>query len=361
LIGGLGVLALIALGLVLRPSTAPRANAGGEADERPLVSVAAPGVQAVDTVVSFTGTLAATHDLPLGFDGESGRIAAVFVDIGAVVKRGQALARLDTSVMRPQLERIQASLAEAQAEADLARAEWRRAEGVEASGALSAEQIERRRSTVATAEAKVNVAAAQLAEMRARVARTELRAPADGVILTRNAEVGQIVTSGGEPLFRLAEGGAIELRGRVAEQDLPALAVGQPARVRLTGIDHEFRGRVRLLGAVIDPDTRLGEARIALDPDPRLRPGAFARAEVAVSNAERPVIAQTAVLSDERGNYVLIAGPDDKVVRRNVKVADTTNRGVVIAEGLSGSERVITTAGAFLREGESIRVATPSG
>ena len=83
-------------------------------------------------------------------------------------------------------------------------------------------------------------------------------APADGTILTRNIEIGQTANAGGEPLFRLAQGGEVELRGQVAEQDLPLLKLGQAASVHLTGVAQAFHGTVRLLGAVIDPQTRLG-------------------------------------------------------------------------------------------------------
>jgi multidrug efflux pump subunit AcrA (membrane-fusion protein) len=115
-----------------------------------------------------------------------------------------------------------------------------------------------------------------------------------------------------------------------------------------------------LLAAIIDPTTRLGEVRIALKPDPALRPGAFARGEITVGSERRPVVPQTAVLSDSKGVYVVIVGPDGRVARRSVRVSRTAARGVVIAEGLAGDERVVTTAGAFLREGEQVTVAKPA-
>ena len=187
-----------------------------------------------------------------------------------------------------------------------------------------------RRSAGVTAAAKVKVAAAQLAEAQARLARAEVRAPADGIILTRNIEVGQTVTAGGDPLFRLAEGGEVELRGQVAEQDLPLLKVGQTVKVRLTGTTLVYDGKVRLLPAVIDPQTRLGMARVELKSDPNLRPGAFARAEVTVSNAERAVLPQTAVLNDDKGSYVLIVNAQNKVERRSVHVSGIIQNGVTI-------------------------------
>jgi RND family efflux transporter MFP subunit len=249
---------------------------------------------------------------------------------------------------------LEASLEQARAEAELADAEYRRAQAVGASGALSAEETQRRKSAGLTAAAKVKVAAAQLAEAQARLARAAVRAPSDGIILTRNVEVGQTATPGGEALFRLSERGEVELRGQVAEQDLPLLKVGQSVNVRLTGTTRVYEGHIRLLSAVIDPQTRLGMARVALTPDVNLRPGAFARADVTVSNADRAVLPQTAVLTDDKGSYVLIVNAQHKIERRAVRVSGMVQNGVTIAEGINGKEQVVATAGAFLQEGEQV-------
>ena len=132
--------------------------------------------------------------------------------------------------------------------------------------------------------------------------------------------------------------------------------------VRLTGTSKVYEGRIRLLGAVIDPATRLGTVRVSLTPDPNLRPGAFARAQVTVSNAERAVLPQTAVLTDEKGSYVLIVNAQNKVERRAVRVSGIVEDGVSIAEGVVAKEQVVATAGAFLQEGELVKpVVAPAG
>jgi RND family efflux transporter MFP subunit len=287
-------------------------------------------------------------------------VAAVYVEAGDHVKRGQLLARIDTALLAPQVANLQAALDLARAESELAAAEYQRAVAVGKSGALSTEETERRRSSSVTAAAKVKVAAAQLAEAQARLARAEVRAPADGVILTRTVEVGQTVSPAGSPLFRMAEGDEVELRGDVAETDLPLLKEGQAVDVRLTGNDKAYPGRVRLLGAVIDPQTRLGMIRVSLAPDPNLRPGAFARAEVTVSNAQRIVLPQTAVLTDDKGTYVLVVNSSDKIERRPVHVSGMVENGVTIADGVTSADRVVATAGAFLQVGETVKPVAPA-
>ena len=326
----------------------------------PLVSVTSPGVTTVTSTVTFTGTVSARYDMPIGIEGDAGRIVAVYVEAGDHVKRGQLLAKIDESVWQPQVNRLAASLEQAKAQAALSAAEYRRAAAVESAGALSAEEIEKRRALSVTDAANVKVAEAMLAEAQARLARTRVVAPTDGIVLTRRAEVGQTASPGGDPLFRLASGGEIEMRGQVAEQDLSVLTVGQPASIYLVGSTKPYEGRVRLLGAVIDPQTRLGDIRIALKPDPALRPGAFARGAVSVSKADRPVLPQTAVMSDSKGPYVYVVGNSDKVERRDVQVGGTISAGIIITGGLTGQERIITTAAGFLREGEQVVVAKPA-
>jgi HlyD family secretion protein len=323
----------------------------------PLVSVMSPGVTAVTSDVTFTGAISARYDMPIGIDGDAGRIVAIYVEAGDRVKKGQVLAKLDDSILIPQVNRLAASLEQARAQAALSAAEYRRAQAVAPAGALSAEDVEKRRATAVTDEASVKVAAAQLAEYEARLNRTRVVAPVEGTVLVRKAEVGQIASSGGEALFRVASNGEVEMRGQIAEQDLAVLKVGQPASIHITGLARPFEGRVRLLGAIIDPNTRLGEIRIALKPDPALRPGAFARGSVIVDKAERPVLPQTAVMSDNRGAYVYVINDKNHVERRAVRVSGTIDRGVIVAEGLTGNERVVTTAGGFLRDGEAVTIA----
>ena len=352
------LLALLAVALAIVFGRAGGSTGPPAAEAAPLVSVRAPGLSAVTTRVTFTGAIVARYDMPIGVEGEGGRVAAVLVEVGDKVKRGQVLARLDNAVVAPQVASLKATLEQYRAEARLAEADYRRAASVAASvGALSREEVDRRQSQMATSAARLKAAEAQLAESEARLGRMEIRAPADGLVLTRTAEAGQSATPGGPPLFRLGRDGAVEMRGQVSEQDLPQLALGQAAEVRLTGVAAPFAGKVRLLGAVIDPQTRLGEVRIALAPHSDLRPGAFARAEVLVARGMHPVVPQTAVLADAQGNYVLVAGPGNRVVRRAVRFGGAEAGGIVIAAGLDGSERVVTTAAAFLREGELVRLA----
>lgn len=320
----------------------------------PVVTVIVPGRASVASEVRLTGSIAARRASPVGVQGDGGMVTAVLVKEGDYVRRGQVLARIDRLVQQQQMAQMSAGIRQSQADAALAQAELDRAKALVARGFISKADIDRKTATRDGANAKVEVSRAQAGEMRARIARLDIRAPSDGIILTRSVEAGQVVGAGSSALFTLAEDGAMELRGRVAEQDLAQMRLGQNANVRLVGTGDVFRGHVWLIDPVVDPQARQGLVRIALGRDLRLRPGAFANAAIVTGAVERPQLPQSAVQSDDKGNFVLVVGDANKVETRRVTIGEVGDAGVAIQTGLGGQERVVLNAGAFLQPGEKV-------
>ena len=351
------VLALVAGVWLLGRGRAAAAAAGKDGAVPPLITVIIPSRGQVTAAVSLTGLISARNDMPIGNEGDAGRISEVLVEPGDHVRQGQVLAKLNPIAAQSMVDNMQASLEQERANAVMAKGEWERAQQG-GSDLFSKEENERRRMSATTAEAKVKAAEAQVADARNRLAHTIIRAPTDGIVLTRTAELGQIAVPGSTVLFRLARDGQIEMRGQVAEQDVPQLKIGQEARVRLDGVSRSFTGTVWQIGAIIDSTTRQGSVRIALPAsDQDLRPGAFARAEIQVGSSLGVILPQTAVISDERGTYVLIVGAASKLERRAVTVAGARSEGLLVSDGLAGTERVVAVAGAFLRTGEVVSIA----
>jgi HlyD family secretion protein len=335
----------------------------GKGKQAPTVSVVVPGRQTVARMVSATGNLAARREMPVGVAGEGGMIAQVLVEPGQWVGAGQALATIDRRVQSQQAAALNAGVASADASARLAQANLDRAQALVARGFISKADIDRLTATRDSARAQVNVARAQYGQSLASNARLDVRAPAAGLVLERKAEPGQVVSQGSGMLFRMAKGGEIEMLARLGEADLARLTVGQQATVTPVGSTQSFKGQIWQISPVIDPQTRQGIARIALAYDKALRPGGFASAGIVSGSADVPLLPESAVQSDAKGNYVYVVGKDNKVVRREVKVGDVNDQGVTILEGLSGQEAVVLSAGAFLNPGETIipqRVKPPS-
>jgi RND family efflux transporter MFP subunit len=163
-----------------------------------------------------------------------------------------------------------------------------------------------------------------------------------------------VVGAGAGALFRLARGGAMEMRASLWEQDLWRVRVGMAAEVKPIGLDRSFAGRVWQISPIIDPQSRQGEVKIAIPYDPAIRPGGFAEARIASGSTTAPLLPQSAVLSDEKGNYVFVVNAKNEVERRAIKVGSIDDEGVTVVEGLSGQESVVLSAGAFLNPGQKV-------
>lgn len=324
-------------------------------DELPNVSIVVPGSKIVPRVVSATGSLAARREMPVGVAGEGGMVTRVLVEPGQWVQSGQVLAQVDRSVQSQTAASLAAQINVARSDAAIAQSELKRAESLVDRGFISKADLERKAATRDAALARVNVAQASLGEQRARNGRLDIRAPAAGLILTRSVEPGQIVSSGSGTLFRMAKGGEMEMRAALSEADLAGLPVGVAASVTPVGGSQSFKGQVWQVSPVIDPNTRQGIARIALSYDPGLRPGGFAAAQITSGGARAPQLPNSAIQSDAAGNYVYVLDAQDRVVRRTVTLGGVSDEGVMVASGLSGTERVVLSAGAFLNPGQKVK------
>ena len=319
------------------------------------VSVITPGRTSVTGTITASGTIAARREMPVGVAGEGGRVERVLVDAGDWVQAGQVLAVVDRSVQVEQIAGQAASIEVQRANARIAQSNLDRALKLVERGFISKADVDRLVATRDAAVAQVHVANAALGQLQASSARLNIVAPAAGLVLTRGVEPGQIVSPGSGVLFRIAKDGQFEMQARLAENDLARLSVGQSADVMPVGTAQPFTGQIWQLSPTIDTQTREGVARIALAYNPALRPGGFASAQIRSGAVTAPLLPESAILSDQKGPFVYVVGGNNKVERRAVKTGDVTAQGIVVAEGLAGTERVVMRAGGFLNPGDTIR------
>lgn len=327
---------------------------GGGRGQVPTVTVVVPGRTEVARVITASGALAARRDQPVGAAGQGGRVTAVLVDAGSWVNAGQVLARVDRSVQSQTAAQLAASIESARASAALAQSEYDRAAALVGRGFISKAELDRKRAARDQANAQIRVAQAQLNATRAGIGLLDVRAPSSGLVLQRNVEVGQVIGAGSQGLFRIARDGEMEMRAQLSQQDLAAITVGLPATVTSLGSDRSVQGRVWQVAPVIDPQSRLGEVRIAIPYTADIRPGGFADARITSGATTAPLLPQSAVLSDDDGNYVYVVNARNEVERRAIKVGTVSDGGVTISEGLSGTEPVVLSAGPFLNPGQKI-------
>jgi RND family efflux transporter MFP subunit len=209
------------------------------------------------------------------------------------------------------------------------------------------------RDGLRVAEAEKAQVEAQRRELLWKRGRTEVRAPASGIVSRRNARVGAVASAAGEPMFRIVADGEIELDAEVPEADLARIAEGQPARVTVAG-SIEATGKVRLVSPEVDRATRLGRVRIFLGDNPALYVGAFGRGVVETARGTGIAVPLSAVMYARSGPYVLTV-IEDTVARRPVRLGLSADGKVEVREGLAAGALVVAKAGTFLREGDRVR------
>ena len=371
---------LVAL-LAAAPCHAAEASSAAPERAAPSVTVVAAERQPIADTVIVTGTLVAREEIMVASQIDGYAINEILVEEGDRVKAGQVLARLsremiDTAMVqnRAQIARAEASIASARssiAEAEAARvqaqASFERARALRPEGITSVETFEQRQAAAQQATARVASAREQLRlaeadkalteaqrnELSIRLERSEIKAPADGVISRRTARIGAIAASAADPLFRIIRDGAIELEADVAETSLARIAVGQTALVRPAGRDSDLPATVRLVSPEITRATRLGRVRVALDDPQGLIIGSFARGVIEIARRDAIVAPLSAVLFTNDGPRVQVV-KDGVVESRAVRTGIRAGGRIEIASGLEAGEAIVAISGTFLRNGDRV-------
>jgi RND family efflux transporter MFP subunit len=350
---------VIAIGFLERrsgPATTQLDVRGSETT--PLVTTVAMERRPMVRSMGVEGTLVARHELAIGAETPGSRIEAVLADEGDRVVKGQVLVRLDTAVLQAQLRHAEAMAQAAAASAASTAADFRRADEIRGTGAVSVEQVDERRAAARSAVARLLAAQAEVGELQTRIAAADLRAPADGVVVARNAEPGAITAAGDAPLFRLIEGGLVQCDAEVPQDALQPLAPGLEVELRIgaPGQESLIKGRVRAIAPTLDPRSRLGIVHIALPLDPRLRPGAFVQGWILLPRTEALAVPRSAILSRD-GKSIVYVVDGGHAWRHTVETGAAEDDQVEIRKGLAAGDRVVLAAGAFLHDGQAVREA----
>jgi HlyD family secretion protein len=188
------------------------------------------------------------------------------------------------------------------------------------------------------------------------MAQGRIVSPDSGVISAANATVGSMPQSGTE-LFRLIRKGRLEWRADLTAEELMMIRKGMAAEIRI-GEDRVIRGTVRAISPSVNLQTRYGYALVTLPDSSGIIAGAFASGTFDISGGKKPVLSlpQSALMQRGGMNYVLVVGPDYHVHERTVVVGQRNGDRVQIKQGLKPDEPVVASGGAFLTEGDVVKV-----
>jgi len=375
--------ALTAIGLAA-PADCPAGAAAAEGPrtvEPPTVTTALAVTRWFVDRLFVSGTLVAREEALVAARIDGLAVIELDAEDGDTVAAGQVLARLDRSQLDAQLAqndaataRADAAIAQAQSQIEQFQAQlaWANDDVDRAhklgGQVMAAATIEQREVAVRTAVAQLAAARNGLAlaeadrksreaerrELLVRIARTEVTAPVAGLVSRRTARLGALVSSVGEPLFRIIEDGAVDLEADVPEQSLARLSLGMPAKLRLPGATSDVDGVVRLVSQEVDKASRTGKVRIALRPGAPARVGSFVSGEIAVARSEGVGVPASAVQRDGDGARAFVVR-DGVVEQRRIAVGIAEGDALEVLSGVAAGESVVARAAAFLRAGDRVR------
>ncbi|RKE68406.1 efflux RND transporter periplasmic adaptor subunit [Pseudorhodoplanes sinuspersici] len=323
------------------------------------VTVTAVSVEKTKVIRSITamGGVVAWREILVGTEASGLAVTEIAVDEGDLVAKGQVLARLNDDRIRAEILKQKAAIDELEASLASARSDAIRARSV-TSGVITAQTIEQRETLVKTTEARLEAARAQLLEIEARHRQTVIVAPAAGMIASRSVAIGQVMQTGTE-MVRLVQENRIEVDARVLESDLLSAAVGQFATI-IGPTGRPEHGVVRIISPIVDPKTRLGTVRIALSRDTHLKPGMFARVEIAVESKFALTVPLRALVWREAKAHVFKVSPDNLVALTEVRIGRGTTDQVEVLRGVDVGDRIVTQGAGFLNDGDTVNIETAS-
>ncbi len=319
------------------------------------VNVVSPSQLDINQTIMANGSLAAWQEALIGAEANGLKITDVRVNVGDRVKRGDVLAMLQSDTLKAELAQSEGTLAEAIASALEARVQTDRAKSLQQQGFFSDAQLSQTLATDAIAQARVQSARAAVQLQSVRLSQTQVKAPDDGIISSRQASVGSVVNSGSE-LFRLIRQGRIEWRAEVSASDIGRIKVGANVKV-LAASGQVLQGKVRMIAPSMDAQTRNALVYVdLLDQTGSARAGMYAKGEILLGQNKAMTVPQTAVIIRDGFSYVYTVGSDNKVTQTKVQTGRLSGDRQEILSGLKSDALVVVSGGAFLNSGDTVRV-----
>jgi membrane fusion protein (multidrug efflux system) len=293
----------------------------------------------------------------------NGEITSVAVDEGGAAEPGQIIVEIDPERRQLEADDAGARVVQAQAELEEANREASRIEQLYTRGAASKAQLDEAHTAQRLARSRTVAAEAQLGLARRAVQDSSVVAPFEGLIARRYVNAGEYVTAG-QKLFDLVALDPVEVEFHLPEIDSARVAVGNRVEVRVAPYPGEvFEAVVTVVSPTIDEATRTLRVKAVIpNPDGRLRPGLFARADLGVAERSSVVmIPEEALLQRADGAVVFRLRGQDRVERLNVETGTHGDGWVEIRNGVSPDDWIVVRGQTELIDGSAVSVRDADG
>jgi RND family efflux transporter MFP subunit len=294
----------------------------------------------------------------------SGYLKNWFVDIGDHVTNGQVLALIDTPELDEQFAQAKAQLDQANAALDLAKITAGRWAQLLKTASVSEQDAAEKKSAYILAQANVEAANANLKRLRDLKDFENVIAPFEGVITTRNTDIGQLITAGSGPeLFRMEQTDPLRVYVQVPQQYVRDVATGQKASLTFQEQPgRTFEGTVTRTAGAVDPATRTLQVELQV-PNPKGELFAGSYAQVRFNETADPgalTISDNAIIFRAQGTQVAIVDGENRVHLQKVKVGRDFGSTIEVLDGLKVDDRVIDNPPDAITEGMAVEVARSS-
>jgi RND family efflux transporter MFP subunit len=352
---------VVVMGLTSRKMADAKLSQWTEEQAIQTVAVVTPDTRGKRTTLDLPGRLEAYTQAQL-YARVSGYLKEWKADIGTPVKAGDLLAEIDAPDLDQQIMQAQASLASAQANLTLAQATLQRGQQLINSGAVSKQDLDQRAADSANKDGLAKSAQANLDRLRVREKYKRITAPFDGLVTTRNTDVGALINagSGGAPLFIVSDTGKLRVYVNVPQNYVPNIRMGTKAKLSVP----EYPGKT--FPAIMEAsaqavDVASGTTRMLLIVDNaggQLMTGGFTNVSFELPHPEMAInVPASALIFNQTGLRVATVDDSNRVILKEVTIARDLGREVEIGSGLTPEDRVIESPPDGIASGDQVRIA----
>src|ERR1700733_15355480 len=362
LVAGVVLLLVVVTGIRAREDSSAKLAEWTDNQAIPTVAVVLPDAKVLNATIDLPGRLEAYYRAPI-FARVSGYLKSWSADIGAKVKAGQVIAEIEAPDLDQQLLQARADLASAEASAKLSEATLNRRRTLIASNFVSMQEIDERTADLSNKNGAVKADQANVERLEALAGYKKITVPFDGVVTSRDTDVGALINAGGgtgPAMFVISDIKKLRVYVNVPQSYVPAIKIGAKAIISMPEYPgRNFAATVEASSQSVDVASGTTRMQLALDnAGGELMPGGYANVRMSLQRDSLPLhIPATALIFNQSGLRVATVGSDDKVLFKAVTIARDLGRDIELGSGISADDRVIVAPPDGIADGDAVHVA----